>query len=649
MHLFKDLPAYNLNVVLNVCPENGERRYAIQEGKSITLSLEIPRTFAASLVEVSFYKYQTDKIHFKTAMRWAGMHGGIDEFLVTIEKLSLPVGLYEMLVTVHNPEGEWYVDTSLDHNGWLSKTRPFQKTKPLLVYHRLYPKCKWIEGGIIYQIFIDRFSRGANTPLSCFDSVLDENWDTGIPQYPAYPGAPLKNNVFFGGNFAGIIQKIPYLAKLGVSCLYLSPICKAHSNHKYDTGDYMQIDPSFGTEDDFLDLIDIAHKYGIHIILDGVFNHTGDDSVYFNKYGNYRTIGAYQSPKSPYHDWYTFKKFPDEYESWWDIDILPKLNLSNPSARDYFLSENGVIAHYAAMGVDGFRLDVVDELDDDFIAKIKERLSCFGKDRILYGEVWEDASSKVAYDKLKHYFWGNELDGVMNYPIRTGLIQFLKYGDIYPLLYALESVMRNAPKEVADAQMNFLGTHDTERVLSALADISFDGMCNDDIATFKMSDEHKKVALTRLKMAFACLATLPGVTTLFYGDEVGMEGFKDPFNRLPYPWNNVDTELCDYVRDLFTMRRSHSVYKNGEFKLLRLDSEQFVFSRHWKDKVYITVINRSTNTFIFESNAKAKQLFPKKKTGQNILVPPMSGIVVQVNKDSINHLYSCSFIERIGN
>ena len=240
--------------------------------------------------------------------------------------------------------------------------------------------------------------------------------------------------MFFGGNLSGIIEKLPYLSALGVTCIYLSPICKAASNHKYDTGDYFSIDPSFGDDNTLKELLEKAHDLGIRIILDGVYNHTGDDSLYFNKYGNYPTVGAYQSKDSPYYNWYSFKDFPDKYDCWWDITILPKLNLGNREVREYFLSNNGVLARYLALGVDGFRLDVADELDDAFIASAKERLCCFGKDKILFGEVWEDASSKEAYGQLKRYYWGNELDGVMNYPLREGIIRFVKYGEVSPLL-----------------------------------------------------------------------------------------------------------------------------------------------------------------------------------------------------------------------
>ena len=646
MRLQFGLPTGDNRVVFNARPVTGGRRYSCELEHGYIFSLLTHRSAAVSEVEIAFYSYQQNQVLHSVSMPWVDMKWGMDVFSVKFDKIPLSVGLYEVLVKVQTPEGDMFVQTSDDHNGWLVQNVPPQKTKPFLVYSRLYPGCKWIEGGIIYHIFIDRFFRGESTPVA-EDCFLCDDWDHGIPQYPAYPGAPLANNMFFGGNLSGIICKLPYLASLGVTCLYLSPIAKAASNHKYDVGNYMEIDPSFGDEETFKKLISNAHNLGIRIILDGVFNHTGANSLYFNKFGKYPTLGAYQSKDSPYHDWYIFREFPDSYESWWGIEILPKLNLKNPQLRDYFLSENGVIAHYAKLGVDGFRLDVADELDDDFISAIKHRLSTFGKDKILYGEVWEDASSKIAYGKLKHYFWGEQLDGVMNYPIRTGLIRYFRYGEISPLLYAIETVMRNAPKAVADAQMNFLGTHDTERILSALADISFDGMTNDQIADFRMTEEQRSVALKRLQLALLCISTLPGITTLYYGDETGMEGYKDPFNRLPYPWNNSDEDLRKFTKELFSMRRGQAVYKRGEIKIHRLDQEQFVFSRLATKYAYITIVNRGENCLHFHSDSAANIIFPAKKAGQNFKVPPMSGIVIKVDKNADCHLYSVRMPESV--
>jgi len=641
LQLLDSLPGGDMRVVFDVCSSSGERRYAAEVGKGVTFSLSLARTVALHDVEILFFEYNSDRVLYQAPMHWTTHRHGRDCFSVSFDEIPLSFGLYHVLVKGKTPEGVCYVETSVDQHGWLVRYVPCQKTKPFLIYQRSYPRSAWIEGGIIYHVFVDRFCRGEETPLAD-GAILNSDWDNGIPQYPEYPGAPLANNMFFGGNLSGIIQKLPYLSSLGVTCLYLSPICKAASNHKYDTGNYMEIDPSFGDDATFKALVNEAHQLGIRVILDGVFNHTGDDSLYFNRYGHYASLGAYQSKDSPYANWYCFKEFPDQYECWWNISILPKLNLWNPEVRNYFLSKEGVIAHFAELGADGFRLDVADELDDGFISDIKYRLSTFPGERILYGEVWEDASSKEAYNQLKQYYWGKELDGVMNYPLRTGLIRFCKYGEVGPLRYAVETVMRNAPKEVADVLMNFLGTHDTERILSMLSDASFEGMSNDEIAYFRLTSAQRAIAKKRLELAYICLATLPGVTTVYYGDEVGMEGYKDPFNRLPYPWKEGDAPLRAFVKELFGVRRRHDVYKQGEMLLHRLTEEQFVFSRSDEEHHYLTVINRGDTPLILTSDTVMDELFPNDKTGQNIKILPVSGAIIKVKKTSLCYLYSAT-------
>ena len=625
-------------VTMHAYSNDFDRRYAVELGKEYFIELMVNRTVSVIDAEIAFYRYKSNDIEYCMPMQWIGHKKGKDIYFVSFDNTKLGVGLYTFLVKINTPEGVKYVKTGVDENGWLVDYVPFEKTKQLLIYKRNYPVCKWIEGGVIYQIFVDRFNRGKDTPLGK-DAVLNSDWDNGIPQYPDYPGAPLKNNMFFGGNLSGIIEKIPYLSTLGVNCIYLSPICKAASNHKYDTGDYFSIDPSFGDDVTFRELLEKAHQAGMRIILDGVFNHTGDDSVYFNKYGNYPTVGAYQSKDSPYNDWYYFKDFPDKYECWWDISILPKLNLSNSEVREYFLSCSGVLAHYLELGADGFRLDVADELDDAFIASAKERLCSFGEDKILFGEVWEDASSKEAYGQLKRYYWGNELDGVMNYPLRKGLVNFIKDGETSSLLYALETVYRNAPMEIANSQMNFLGTHDTERILSALSNVSFDHMSNDEIAFYRLPLCEREEAIKRLKIAYVALATLPGVVMLFYGDEMGMEGYKDPFNRLPFPWNKGDQNICAFMQILFSFRRNNAIYKNGKFQLIQLTDSRFVFARTDDSNAYITAINRDKNSLHLNFDCHAETVFPSNKIGQNIIVPPMSAAVIKVNRNAKFHLF----------
>jgi glycosidase len=224
-----------------------------------------------------------------------------------------------------------------------------------------------------------------------------------------------------------------------------------------------------------------AKEKGIGILLDGVFNHTGSDSVYFNQKGRFPSIGAAQSPDSPYYSWYHFYSYPDSYECWWNIDILPRINPGEPSCAAYFVGEGGIIDRWASIGIAGMRLDVADELPDDFIANIKARLSLKNPESLLYGEVWEDASNKIAYDKRKQYYLGNELDGAMNYPLRDGILRYLREGNVSSMRYYIDEVMPNTPRRILHTQMNLIGTHDTLRAITALVGESPEGHTNAEL------------------------------------------------------------------------------------------------------------------------------------------------------------------------
>lgn len=635
--VFRDLSFAPPRIRVECGRAGGEEAFAFSPEEDKLCYLFCPRELAVWGGNVSFYRDGELAPMANAPLDWERFEKGTDVY-----SFALPsggeTGLYTFLVCVNLPEGPHYITPAGIETYTVASSPAPGHTRQYLIYDRRYPICRWAQGGAIYQIFVDRFFRGDETPLA-EGAVRNPDWENGMPQYPAYPGAPLKNNMFFGGNLSGIIEKLPYLADLGINCLYLSPIFKAASNHKYDTGDYMQIDPSFGTEETLKELIDKAGQYGMRIVLDGVFNHTGDDSLYFNRYGRYPGKGAWQSKESPYAGWYTFTSFPDRYDCWWNIPILPKLNLKNPATREYFLGETGVVAHYAALGIGGMRLDVADELDDSFISSVKARLCEATPDAVLFGEVWEDASNKIAYGTRKKYYLGSELDGVMNYPLREGLLAYIKHGRCEPLFYALSTVMRNCPPDVRNTQMNFLGTHDTERALSALGDISYAEKSNDEIARMRMTKAQRHVAISRLMLAFAALATLPGIPCIYYGDEAGMEGYKDPFNRLPYPWKRQETALVDYVRTLLGLRRRHPVFSDGQMKILRLDDMCFAYLRYCPKEKIVTVINRSEHTFCFAADGRCVPLSGGSATAGGILIPPLSACILSADRADTARLY----------
>ncbi|MBQ0102212.1 MAG: glycoside hydrolase family 13 protein [Firmicutes bacterium] len=411
------------------------------------------------------------------------------------------------------------------------------------------PDC--FKGRTMYQIFPDRFAKcgdadlgGKLTPFS-----IHENVDEPPVEGPDADG--LWNNDFFGGNFRGIESRLDYLASLGVGMIYLNPIFKAYSNHRYDTADYMKPDEMLGTEEDFSRLCEKAKSLGIKIILDGVFSHVGENSIYFDRYGVFGG-GAYSDPDSPYCKWFNFESYPDKYEAWWDVKSLPCVKELEKSFSDFIVNgEGSVISHWMRLGASGFRLDVADELPDEFIAMIRKRIKEIDPDGLLIGEVWEDASNKYSYGKQRRYFSDGELDGVMNYPFRNSIVGFV-CGEISPAQFVSEinGIYENYPKDALDCCMTFLSTHDTPRILTVLED--------------KLGEGAPDRAPDTLLTAYALQFFLPGIPCVYYGDEVGMRGGKDPFNRAFF---REDGEYAGKIRThvsrLSSLRNSTEVLRTG--------------------------------------------------------------------------------------
>ena len=563
--------------------------YELKENTA-TIKLSIPRECAAYGVEIVILDEALQREIMRVSGAWCEFSCGFDVYTFDISLNTLGVGLYFLRPEIHTFVGTLYVQKNNGSAGF-SRTPPSADMYQLSISDFAYDEPSQMYGGIIYHVFVDRFARGDDAVIAEYSEHISGEWEH-IPEYPEYPGAHLKNNTVYGGTLGGIADKLGYLKSLGVSAIYLSPIFLSVSNHKYDTADYMRVDPAFGGDAALMHLISECNKQNIRIILDGVFNHTGADSVYFNRYSRFDSLGAYQSKESPYYEWYDFHSHPDKYTSWWDIEILPRINPDLEKCRQFFVGDSGVISRYRDMGIYGFRLDVADELSDDFISRIKSVLSQ-KNESVLYGEVWEDASNKIAYGRRKSYYNGKELDGVMNYPLRTGIIDYITKRRTHSLRYAISEVMQNAPDRVMHAQMNLLGTHDTQRILTVLGGEPADGHTNAYLRDKRMSDDERELAVKRLKSAYTVLATLPGVPTVFYGDEAGLEGYSDPFNRMPYPWGHENSEILRHYREIGNIRRSNSVYARGGFRLILLDDDVFIFSRDDGEHSYVTVCNNS--------------------------------------------------------
>ena len=455
----------------------------------------------------------------------------------------------------------------------------------------------WAKGAVIYQILPDRFCKSGACDLTgkLQPYTVHGNWDEEVAWQPDETGKVL-NNDFYGGNFRGITEKMDYIASLGVGILYLNPISKSFSSHRYDTGDYKTPDPMLGTAEDFKALCDAAHARGIRVVLDGVYSHTGADSLYFDKKGTFGGNGAYCSKNSPYYSWYQFYEHPDSYNSWWGFDTLPTVNKLDPGFVEYIITgQDSVVAHWLSLGADGFRLDVADELPDAFIALLKKRIRQIKPDALLMGEIWEDASNKIAYDTRRRYFVDGELDSVMNYPFRTAILQFLRTGDSRFLKDTVLTVLENYPRQVWQCNMNLLGSHDTPRILTALVD-DFDGS-RQQLARRRLSPEQLTLAKKQLKLAAVLQYCLPGCPSIYYGDEVGMEGGKDPFNRRTYPWGSEDEELLAHFRMLGQLRKDHLALRLGDTEFLLAEHGEVAFVRTYQGKRIKIYVNQKDSTY----------------------------------------------------
>ena len=473
--------------------------------------------------------------------------------------------------------------------------RPWQLT----VFSPHYTTPDWIKGGAFYHIFVDRF-KSSGRRVEKEGAVLREDWG-GLPVYLPDEKGEIKNNDFFGGDLPGVIEKLPYLRELGISCIYLSPIFEAASNHKYDTGDYMKIDPAFGTEADFIVLCEQAAAQGIRVILDGVFNHTGSDSLYFNREGRYDGPGAYNSQTSEYYKWYSFTDWPDKYEAWWGINTLPSLKKNSLEYSFFINGEGGALQKWQRLGASGWRLDVADELSDSFLEALRQRVKTEDSKALVIGEVWEDASNKVAYGYRRHYFEGGQLDGVMNYPFKEAVIAYAHTGQAEFLRDTVEEICENYPKQALDCLMNILGTHDTPRILTALSAKGF--ATREERAHFALSPQERVRAKTRLRLASLLQFTLPGVPCLYYGDEAGMEGFEDPFNRRCFPWGNEDTALQDWYKRLLAARNSIPAFAGGAYRGLKAENGVFLFSRTSQGSKVLILTNLGGEEFVLPMGA----------------------------------------------
>ena len=538
----------------------------------------------------------------------------------------------------------------------------------LTVYDKDYQTPDWMKEAVVYQIFPDRFNNGntsnddAKTNARGEEPIeVPESWNS-LPDNPrlgeknmsdidgGYSGDGIWSNDFFGGDIKGIQEKLDYLQGLGVNTLYLNPISMAASNHKYDATDYKSLDPMFGTEEEFKSFTKELKSRGMHLIVDGVFNHVGDDSIYFDRYGKYDTVGAYEYweyvydkmnneglteetamtkaddyfvksgqvfSEEKWHLWFNIKNSKVDvgttnerydYQGWWGYDSLPEfksltkdeaIELGLASASDEFVNkssewnnkelvdyiykdEDSVAKQWIDWGADGWRLDVANEVDTVFWNDFREVMKEHNEDTLILGEIWDDASK---------YFVGDQYDSVMNYRIRAALIDYLKNGNATRLNDTLMAVYEDYPEEAFYALMNLMGSHDVARAIYVLGG----GVDSEERAEF--SDYDKALGKQRLKLAALFEFGYAGAPTIYYGDEAGVTGSKDPDCRRTYPWGNEDESLVSFYEAIGSVRENNKeLFSYGDLTTLYTGAEGvYVYGRSYEDEHAIVAIN-PTNT-----------------------------------------------------
>ena len=598
---------------------------AVSEQEKITIRFFLQKGFSAKSVCL---KLREDAQQDARAVFLSPQDSNTDFTTYQTEFSVEQRGLYFYRFEIETDAGILFVGRDEDA---CAVIRDFLPEWQLTVCSAEYATPGWLDGGIMYQIFPDRFRRSGKTPLPAVRNSrsIHRDWygrplfKADVPEYSA--------NDFFGGNLRGITEKLDYIASFGVTVLYLNPIFESASNHRYNTGDYKVIDPYLGTEDDFKKLCQQAAKRGIRVILDGVFSHTGSDSRYFNREKHYPEVGAWQSEKSPYAPWYRFKN-PErtEYDCWWGFTTLPNVNEEDPGFREFICGKNGVLDYWMRRGAAGWRLDVADELPDSFLEAVRRRVKQNTPGAYLLGEVWEDASNKESYGQRRSYLLGSQLDGVMNYPWRTAVLDFVSEGDGRLFRRRILSLLDHYPRPAIRGLMNPLSTHDTARARTVL------GVRHpvDSLEQGNYQPDAEELERGRVGLELAALLQymLPGFPSLYYGDEAGLSGFSDPWNRRCYPWGRENTELLSFFKKLGQIRRRNPQEMKAPLAFLCGEQGLAAF-RRGKLAVAVCAAPESRKLAI---SGKAELLF---SVGEAVLadgvltLPPQSGAILRIREE----------------
>lgn len=562
---------------------------AVEEGSEVHFTIVLPRSLGCYCAQLMIKHDEDSDFHYYS-MFWCGMYNDDCEMWDCHFKTE-NIGLYWHSFKLQTSIGDRYINLDRTNNMATIDRSQGNSSWQITCYKKGFETPKWPCGGIMYQIFPDRFYYSGEKKEGVYsDKILHENWGE-MPEWQPNEYGEVTNSDFFGGDLKGIAQKLDYLEDLGVTCIYLNPIFEAYSNHRYDTGNYGKIDPLLGTDQDFRDLCFEAKKHGIRIINDGVFSHTGSDSIYFNRAGRYNSLGAYNSKESQYYGWYKFTNWPNQYNSWWGFYTLPEVDELNSDFNSYINGEDGIVRRWIKEGSSGWRLDVADELPDGFIENLRKAVKAENPDAIVIGEVWEDASTKESYGKRRNFVLGNQLDSVMNYPFRSAIIDYIKGEKAESIMERIMTIVENYPKPVLDVLMNLLGTHDTERILTVIAGATVDDKDRKLQSETRLTPKQREKGIKLLKIAVGIQYTLPGFPCIYYGDEVGMEGYRDPFNRCCYPWGEEDKEILGWYKMLGKIRRNCSALNGGQIVNAFSQGKQLSYIRRDKQTALFCAFN----------------------------------------------------------
>ncbi len=559
---------------------------AVECGECVTFKLHLPLDLVCKTPHIVLTRDGESKEQFLMKREKDEEDRIIYSVTVKLEKVGLyfyHFDLYKEYKKLFNSGNGMSYLTTKDGHEW-----------QLTVYEKSFSTPQQMFGGVMYQIFPDRFYDGITDSKMPFDDRIYRKNKQGEPYFwPTETGGHL-NMDYFGGDFVGIEKKLPYLKDLGVTVIYLNPIFEAHSNHRYNTADYMKADPLLGTNQDFANLCKAAKANNISVIIDGVFSHTGSDSVYFNREKRYGGGGAYNDATSTYRKWFDFNKtYNSGYRSWWGFETLPETNENDTSFRNFICGDGGVIDTWMRLGADGFRLDVADELPDEFIEDIRVAIKKHGDDKYLLGEVWEDATTKWSYGKRRTYLLGKGLDATMNYPFKEAVLAFCKGENAPQTAEKLMSVCENYPHPALHVLMNFMSTHDTVRAITALAGESCEGRDRYWQSGRLLTHEQYEYGIKLMRLAYAMIFTLPGIPSIYYGDEIAMQGYKDPFNRAYFNWENKEDRIKKVIVELAKLRRECSAFKNGAMVVTHAAAGVLCYERSDKDCSAHICINRT--------------------------------------------------------